>query len=324
MRPIRPWVLVAASLSLFLVWSNSFIAIGYLLGSDGGPRRLDWVALTLARFVPAAAVCGAWCALARRAAALELLRRHGRRLLLCALFAVPGYNLALYYGQQQGVPAPVASLTTTLVPLFVMLLAVGFLGERVPPRRLAGFAVALAGMVVVALARRAEAGGAYPALVAIVALAPLCWSLYSILSKPLAGSASPVVWTYLATTVGTLLLLPFAPGAAWSQWAALDLRGWGALLYLSLPCTVLGFAVWTWLLRHMPASLVGFTVFLNPPLTTLSKSILAALFPGSFRFTIGVQEWVGGAVTLAGVALALIPARFLRERALTDRQNPRN
>ena len=31
-----------------------------------------------------------------------------------AALAVPGYNLALYYGQQHGVPAPVASLTTAL------------------------------------------------------------------------------------------------------------------------------------------------------------------------------------------------------------------
>ena len=37
-----------------------------------------------------------------------VLRGHFPRLLLCGFFAVPGYNLALYYGQQNGVSAPVA------------------------------------------------------------------------------------------------------------------------------------------------------------------------------------------------------------------------
>jgi drug/metabolite transporter (DMT)-like permease len=298
-------VLVVATLGLFAVWSNSFIAMSYLLGSDAAPQRLDWVALTVARMLPAGLICAGYCLLFRRSESSKLLRHHWRRLLLCAACVVPGYNFALYYGQQQAVPAPIASLITTLVPLFVMILAVSFLGERVSSGRLAGFAVAVAGTAVIALARMEEIGGAYPAIVAVVVLAPLSWSCYSVLSKPLAGRCSPVVWTYLATAIGAAFLLPLLPQSARGQWAALDLRGWGALLYLSLPCTVLGFAVWTWLLRHLPASVVGFTVFLNPPLTALSKWILASLFPETFLFTIRTQEWVGGTITLAGLALAL-------------------
>ena len=45
MRP-RPLLLVVAALGLFLVWSNSFIAISYLLGADKAAARLDWRALT--------------------------------------------------------------------------------------------------------------------------------------------------------------------------------------------------------------------------------------------------------------------------------------
>ena len=31
----RPWVLAAAALFLFLIWSNSFIAVSFLLGGEG-------------------------------------------------------------------------------------------------------------------------------------------------------------------------------------------------------------------------------------------------------------------------------------------------
>ena len=44
-------------------------------------------------------------------------------------------------------PAPIASLTTTLVPLFVMMLAALTLGERLTARRMVGFGVAAVGMV---------------------------------------------------------------------------------------------------------------------------------------------------------------------------------
>ena len=119
----RPWVLSAVALFLFLIWSNSFIAVSFLLGGEGTAARLDWVSLSLARFLPASTLCAIYLLLFRRREALDVLRRHWRRVLVCSFFAVPGYHFALAYGQEHGVPAPIASLTTTLVPLYVMTLA---------------------------------------------------------------------------------------------------------------------------------------------------------------------------------------------------------
>jgi drug/metabolite transporter (DMT)-like permease len=294
-----------AALGLFLVWSNSFVAIGYLLGSEGAPARFDWVGLTCGRFLPAAAFAAAYCLAFRRREAVALARAEWRRLLPSAVVAVPAYNLALYYGQQAGVPAPVASLTTALLPFFVMLLAALFLGEALTRPRVIGFAVAAAGMALIALAKRDEVGTAYPLLVLVTAGAPLSWAVFSVLSKPLAGRASPLVWTYLVIATGGVLVLPLLPLGGWEQLAALDGPGWLALGYLVLPCTVVGFAVWTWLLRHLPASSVGFTVFLNPPLTALSKLALATLVPAVFVFQIEPQEWAGGLLALAGLAVAV-------------------
>jgi drug/metabolite transporter (DMT)-like permease len=307
-RP-RAWFLALTALGLFAVWSNSFIAISFVLGGDADPARLDWIGLTLARFLPASAICGAYCLLLRPAASLAALRGHWGRLLVCGFLAVPGYNLSLYYGQQHGVAAPIASLTTTLVPLFVMILAAVFLGERLTRRNLLGFLLAAAGMAIVAHARNVGDGAGYGWLIAITALAPLSWSVYSVISKPATRHVPPIVWTYLATFVGGLMLLPFVPGPVWRDLAALDRTGWWATLYLSVPCTVLGYALWTWLLRHLPASTVGFAVFLNPPLTTLSKLALASLLPATFLFTIRPGEWIGGALALAGMAVAIYRTR---------------
>jgi drug/metabolite transporter (DMT)-like permease len=303
---MKPFLPALVALFLFLIWSSSFVAIGFLLGGDSAAARFDWPSLTVARFVTILPICLLYGWLRRRDV-LDLVRRHPGRLLLCSILAVPGYNFALYYGQQHGVPAPVASLTTTLVPLFVMALAVLFLGEKLTARRVLAFAVSLAGMLVIAFAKRgAGAPVGYGLSVAVTALAPLSWSIFTILSKPIAGTVPPLLWTYTYIAIGTLPLLFLLPFKGAPQLLALDATGWSALLFLSLACTALGFVLWGWLLKHLPASTVGLTVFLNPPLTSLSKYTLSILFPATFLFTIGSLEWLGGAIVLSGLAIAVL------------------
>jgi drug/metabolite transporter (DMT)-like permease len=307
----RPrWRYLLTALALFAIWSNSFVAASYLLGTEGVPAGFGWAGLAVARFVPVAPLCLAYCLLFRRRETIAIVRRHPLRLLAGGLLAVPAYNFALYYGQQHGVPPPVAALTTALLPLFVMLLAAALLGERLTKRRAAAFLVALAGLVVIALSKgdpRAAAG--YGLVLGVTALAPLSWSLYTILSKPVTVAASPLVWTYLTIAAGGLPLLALLPWAGGAELLALPAGGWAALLYLSLLCTLLGYAVWAWLLRHLPASTLGFTVFLNPPLTTLSKLALALAFPTVFVWQTRPLEWLGGGLALAGLALAVWPRR---------------
>ena len=301
---------------LFLIWSNSFVAVGFLLGADHQAARFDWTGLTVARSAPLFPVCLAYALYHRRRSA-QVLRRHGGRLLLCGLLSVPSYTATLYWGQQHGVPAPIASLTTALLPLFVVALAAIFLGEKLTPRRVVAIAVSLAGMTLIAVARSGPTSlGGHAAAVAVTTLAPLSWALFTVLSKPVSTQVPPLLWTYLAIAAGSLplvLLLPFHGGP---EMLALDAPGWAALLFLSVLCTLLGFAVWAYLLRRLPASTVGLTVFLNPPLTTLSKATLAAAAPAVFRFHVLPLEWVGGAVALSGLAIAVLGRR---PSAATDR-----
>lgn len=309
--PVRASWLAATAVLLFVVWSNTFIGIGLLLGGERSAARFDWLSLTSARFAVVFPICLAYCLLPRhRAVTAMVLRRHWRRLLLSGFLAVPGYNLALYYGQQHGVPAPVASLATTLAPIFILLLSITFLGERLTPRRIAGFLLCLVGMGVISFARGNGGTSTYPLYVAITALAPACWACFSVLTKPMTAELDSTHWTYLAVTVGSIpgiLALPWIGGP---EMLRLDATGWAWLLYLGLLATVLGFAAWSWLLRHLPASTVGLTIFLNPPLTTLSKIILAAALPATFAFHVTLLEGVGGAIVLGGLALAVRQSRL--------------
>lgn len=307
-RALAPYLL--AAFGLFLIWSNSFIAASYLLGTEGQPARLDFVSLSVLRFVPILPLCLVFCFGFHRRESVELLRKYPWRVILCGLLGSPGYNLALYYGQENGVPPSVASLTTALLPLFVMLLAAAFLGEPLTRRRVVAFLVALVGLLVIALSKgdRREAFD-YGRVLAITAMAPLCWSIYSILAKPIMDRFSPLVFTYLAISVGSLPLLVLLPWRGREEAVQLPLDGWLAVLYLSLLCTFGGYALWTWLLRHLPATTLGFTVFFNPPLTTTSKLALSVLLPAYFVWQLNLLEWLGGGLALIGLALAVWPRR---------------
>ncbi len=304
-RPPPRGLVPAATLLLFLVWSNSFVAMSYLLGRETEAPRLDWLTLTTGRFAPVTVLAALYCFGLRRDESFALLRAHGPRLAACGLLGGPLYGFALYWAMQQGVPAPVASLITALSPLFMLALGAAFLRERVTARKVAGFAVSLAGLVLISRARSGVAGAA--ALpVAVACLAPLCWSCLSALSKPVAHEVPPFLWTMLYLVAGGTPLLVALPWAGGRELLALDAPGWAALLYLSLACTVFGFAAWAWLVKRLPVSTAGFTTFLNPPLTLVSQFALAALFPATFTFGVARGELAGGGVVLAGLAVALL------------------
>lgn len=305
-RPIAFYL--SAAFGLFLIWSNSFIAASYLLGTEGQPPRLDFVSLSVLRFVPILPLCLVYCFGFHWRESVALLRRYPWRVIFCGLLGSPGYNLALYYGQQNGVPPSVASLTTALLPLFVMLLAAAFLGESLTRRRIVAFLVALIGLVIIALSKGdPREAFDYGRVLAVTAMAPFFWSVYSILAKPIMKRFSPLVFTYLAISVGSLPLLVAFPWRGRVEAAQLPLDGWMAVLYLSLLCTFGGYALWTWLLRHLPASTLGFTVFFNPPLTTTSKLLLSLLLPTYFVWQLDLLEWLGGGLALVGLALAVWP-----------------
>jgi drug/metabolite transporter (DMT)-like permease len=307
-RRAKPAVLGIATLLLFLVWSHTFLAFEVLLTPKSGPAPLDWLDLVVARFVPVFVVAAVWCFGFRRRESLEILRAHPGRLCLCGLLAVAAYNGFLYYGMEHRVAGPVASLLTTLSPLYLVVLGIVALGEPATRRKVLGLVLGFAGVVLIATTKK-PAGGSTALAVAITALAPLSWSFHTTLTKTVTATRSPVLWTFLVLVVGSLpfVVVPFVRGAdALLRLSATDVA---LVLYLSLFATIGGFAVWSWLLRHLPASTVGLTIFLNPPLTTAGKYVLSALLPASFSFEIAPQEWIGGALALAGVAVAVLRRR---------------
>jgi drug/metabolite transporter (DMT)-like permease len=276
-----------------------------LLAPRSGEPPLGWSDLVAVRYVPTAVCAAAWCAVARGRESLEVVRAHPVRLLLSAFFCVPAYNGLMYLGMARRVEGPLASLLTSLIPLYLLAIGRLFLGEPLTRRKTAGLGLGLAGVGILAAARGGE-GTARAVPVLLAAAAPLAWAIHSAITRPVTRDRSPLLWTMLVLVAGGVLILPFLPFVDGSRVAALDGTGLLLIAYLVVPATLAGFAVWSWLLRQLPAGTVGLTTFLNPPMTLGWKVGLSALFPASFALSVLPLEWVGGGVALSGVALAVL------------------
>jgi len=133
------------------------------------------------------------------------------------------YNLALNTGEQN-IPAGPAALLIQTVPIWTVLLATLFLGERLRPWGWLGIAISFSSALVIALSKGQGFQLSWGA--ALILMAAISSSLYIIIQKRMLVRFRPVEITTYAIWAGTLLLLPFAFGlvasvqaAPW-QWAA--------------------------------------------------------------------------------------------------------
>jgi drug/metabolite transporter (DMT)-like permease len=204
-------------------------------------------------------------------------------------------------------------LITALNPAFTFVLAALFGLERATWRQALGLTVAFAGIYVVVVHGAGRAvEPAYLRDAAILLTAPISWSLYTVLSKPLVGRGSPLHLTFLILGIANLPTLPLAAllPALHAKVARWDPERYGAALFLALACTVVGFWLWYEGLRRLPASTVASFVFLNPPLALFFDWLWFGRVPASGLY-------VGGAIVLVGIYLCIVRRRvsFLPRRS---------
>ncbi|MDP9949482.1 O-acetylserine/cysteine efflux transporter [Streptomyces sp. DSM 41269] len=203
----------------------------------------------------------------------------------------------LFIGMDQGMPAGLSSLVLQAQAVFTALFAALALSERPGRVRLAGMAVALAGIAVAAVDE--GAGGPVLAFVLVVGAAA-CWGVSNVLTRR-AAPADALTFMVWVSAVPVLPLLALSllfegPDQGMAALAALDWSGAGIILYVAWISTVFGFGAWGFLLRRYPASSVApFTLLV--PVFGMSS---AALVLGE---GVSPLRWCAAALLVGGVAL---------------------
>lgn len=185
-------------------------------------------------------------------------------------------------------------------PFFVAGIAVAFLGERPSPREWAGIGVAVAGAAVIGWGDMALGGGALLGD-GLALLAALLVALYYAIGRRLRQKLD--LWAYVALVYGVAAVALFGamvatPGVEVVSYSRVD---WLVFLGLAAGPMMLGHTGVNYALRWMPAYLASLPVLGEP----VGATLIAWALPG-IREVPPAQTLVGGALILAGIALALL------------------
>jgi drug/metabolite transporter (DMT)-like permease len=280
-RRFRSPALLALALTV-LLWASAFPAIRV------GLAGLGVGGLSLLRLAIASA------ALAVLAPILKVRRPAARDLPLIGLCGASGmsaYQLLLNRGVVL-VPAGTASLLVAMAPVFSVLLAAAFLGERLRPRTVLGSAIAIAGAAMISIAS-GTTGVSLSALVVLAAA--LMQGVYHFASKPLLARYTGMEVACYTIWTGTALLLPFAPDAI-DRLAHAPGSAIGAAVYLGLLPSALGFVGWGYAVARFTVATSTAALYLVPPVTL----VVAFVWLGEIPRPV---ELLGGLISIAGVVL---------------------
>ena len=223
-----------------------------------------------------------------------------------------GYGLAvgvvqfglLYLAIQLGMSAGMGSLLMQTQAFFTALLAARVFGERIQPWQATGMTLAFGGMAVIG----ALAGADVPLVPLLITLvAALGWAVSNLVVRA-AGNVnmfSLVVWSALIPPIPLTLLAVLTSGADHVT-DALRHAGWGfwgAVLFMGLANTVLGFGVWATLIREHGAARVA-PLSLLVPVFGLIASALA------FHEGFPAGKMLGAALVLVGLLLHVFGGRW--------------
>ena len=187
-----------------------------------------------------------------------------------------------------------------LIPIWSAVLAALFLKESFGGRKLLGLLTGFAGAVLMVTRGSLDAHVlALPATRGdlLVLGSTVNWAFYTVLGHGTIRRLGPTRATAGAMLLGWLMLSPlFVARAGWRDLALLTPAGWGAVLFLGIACSGLGYLFWYGALQRVEASRVAALLYVEP-LVTMAAAVVLLGEP------VGATTVVGGLVVLAGVAL---------------------
>jgi O-acetylserine/cysteine efflux transporter len=269
---------VLLALAVAIVWGVNFVVIH--VGLDHFPPLL-FAAL---RF----------CLVAL---ALPFVPRPGvpvRYVVAVGIFLSAGQFGLLFLGIEHGMPAGLASLVLQLQAAFTVGLAVALLKERPRPAQLAGGALALAGIGLIAAGR----ASAVPlGALALTIGAAASWGVGNVATRK-ARSPHPLGLLVHSSLVPPIPLLTLSLLTERGDAVEINTAAILALLYVVVLSTIVGFGAWAWLLGRHPASTVAPFTLLVPVVGIAAAWLALDEVPSA-------AELVGAAVVLSGLALTV-------------------
>jgi len=288
-RQHRFRVILAFAL-VYVLWGSTYLAIRIT------DEHIPPAMMCGTRFLIAGPVMLGYCLLTGR----RVLTRFSNlaKLALIGVLLLTGGNLVLAWAEVY-VPSGLSALIIAITPLWFLIIDKWILrGDRISRAGLIGLALGAVGMVVLLWPQLRQGGGPqrYVLPYLILPLGSLSWAMGSVLSKHWdvgLDSFSGTAWQMIAAGILNMTIALALHDPAHTVWTT---RGLGALLYLILGGSLVGFTSYIWLLEHVPTSKVSTYAYVNP---------MVAVFMGWLVLNERVDVYIlaGSAIIVTSVAL---------------------
>ena len=263
-------------LCLIIFWGSSFVVVKITLDEGLTP-----IAIATFRFLIASPMFLAVLVANKsvnRAYSLVVNKKDLLALLLLALTGVTVFFVVQYTGIEMANASIAAILVCLLSPILISIFSSLLLKEQLTKKQLLGIGIASAGtFTVVAGGSLAFNGNTIFFLGTLILLStPFLWATYTVGGKALTKKYSPLLVSAYVTMLGGLCLLPFAVAEnSLSKILTLTVQGWGAILYLAIACSLLGYFIWLYVANQVRAAVMGSFLFAEPLVTVLFASTFA-------------------------------------------------
>ena len=285
---------LAAALVVVLVWGVNFVAMKFALRDftpfQLGAARFLFAALPLVLFIKPPQVPWKW-------------------VVLYGLFQGVGQFGILFIALKVGMTAALASVLLQTQVFFTALFGFVLLHERASRPLQAGMVLAALGLACFGynyVSPGAVGSGTTLAGFALTLCAAAMWAASNIVARRLQKDSSHyspiafVVWSGLVAVL-PFMALSWAFDAETARWQWLQARwtSWLSIAYLGWVATVVGYSLWTGLLKRHPANRVS-PFGLGVPVVGLSAGMLV------LGEAVTPWQWAGIALVVAALACVML------------------
>jgi drug/metabolite transporter (DMT)-like permease len=301
-RPKR-WMVFLAFGLVYLFWGSTY------LGIDIAVQTIPPALMCAVRFSIAGVVMLAVCAAT------------GRRILyspkqialsaIVGLLLLMGGNLTLSYAEL-AVSSGFAALILASTPMWFLVLDSLLLGDHhISNRGKAGLALGIVGLVVLVwpdLQSGSLGHREFWASVSLIA-GSFSWALGSVLSKRWQSGMdvfSATAWQVTAAGAGNFIFALLNRDLSRVTWTA---RGIGAVLYLVVCGSWIGYTAYVWLLEHVPTSKVSTYAYVNP---------VVAVFLGWLILHERVDRFILAGSAIVVLSVILVTSAKVKEKTVAE------
>lgn len=300
------WKVILSFGLVYVFWGSTYLGIGIAV------EQIPPAVMCATRFSIAGIVMLGACALLGRK--IRYTPQQLVHMAIVGTLLLTGGNLTLSYAEKV-VPTGLAALLVAVTPLWFLVLDSLLLGDHHISRRgKIGLLLGIAGVVLLIWPqlRSSSAVGRRELWWSLaLLLGSLSWAFGSVLSKkwqtaaadPFSATAWQVIFAGISNWIAAFLFERVS-GVNWT------VRGVGAILYLVVCGSWIGYTAYIWLLQHVPTSKVSTYAYVNP---------VVAVFLGWLILRERVDHFIvlGSAVIVA--AVVLVTSAKISKREVTEK-----